>query len=169
MTSSQGTNSNAIPTLDEGVDYYQLLNVPYAATSQEIGRAYRVAMKRSHPDRHRPDLRSAAEERAKLLNRAFTTLSRTESRRAYDETIKGAQVQQQIMSHYFGGRPPGETHDRFGDALRRSKTRAEREDERRADRSAFVSILIVFGGATVAVIALLILWSIVSFAIDKVV
>lgn len=147
----------------EGGDYYKLLGVPYTATFQEITRAYREAMKRAHPDRHRPERRAAAEERAKQLNRAFTTLSKAESRRAYDAEIKATAIQDQIMSRYVGGfAVPGETNDPFGRSLKRTRTEAERADQKRADRSAKASILFVFAGITLFVITLLVLTTVVE-------
>lgn len=151
----------------EGGDYYKLLGVPYSATFQEITRAYREAMKRAHPDRHRPERRAAAEERAKQLNRAFTTLSRAESRRAYDAEIKATAVQDQIMSRYVGGFVvPGEATDPFGESLRRTQTKAERADQKRTDRSATVSIFLVFAGIAVALIAMLLLLTLVNFLVN---
>lgn len=164
VTSQQETRSNdAAP----GVDYYKLLNVPYTATFQEITRAYRDAMKRAHPDRARPERRAAAEERAKLLNLAFTTLSKADTRREYDATIKASAVQDQIMKSYFGGMgmPGGGATDPFGEALRRELTREERVERRRADRSATASILIVFGGLTLAALGVLLIWAILSSAL----
>jgi hypothetical protein len=144
----------------EEADYYKLLNVPYTATFQEITRAYRNAMKRAHPDRQHPERRAAAEERAKLLNRAFTTLSKADSRRKYDATVKSAAVQEQLMNRYTGGVPvPGDQVDPFGQPLRRQQTAAEKADQRRADRSAIVSIFLVFAAITLVAIALLVIFS----------
>jgi DnaJ-class molecular chaperone len=149
--------------VNEDGDFYKILGVSYTATFQEITRAYREAMKRSHPDRHRPERRAAAEERAKLLNRAFTTLSKADSRRAYDSEIKASAIQEEIMSRYFGGfAVPGEFHDPHAQSLRRKPTSAERVDQKRADRSAITSVLIVFAGITLVVIGLLVLWTLLE-------
>ena len=50
-----------------------------------------------------PDRRVAAEERAKELNLAYTTLSRPDSRRQYDTQLRASMVQEQIMGRYVGG------------------------------------------------------------------
>lgn len=162
MATTNDTRGRAGAPGDTQVDYYKLLNVPYTATFQEITRAYREAMKRAHPDSQRPERRAAAEELAKQLNVAFATLSKAETRRAYDQTIKAAAVQDQIMSRYFGGQPPGQTADPLGEALRRQKTADERREQRRADRSAVISVLAVFGAVAFIVITLLVLWAAVS-------
>ena len=151
----------------EGGDYYKLLGVPYSATFQEITRAYREAMKRAHPDRHRPERRAAAEERAKELNRAFATLSRAESRRTYDAEIKASAIQDQIMGRYVGGfAVPGQANDPFGESLKRTQTKAERADQVRTDRSATASIFLVFAGIALALIALLLLTAFVNFIVN---
>jgi DnaJ-class molecular chaperone len=152
---------------DDEIDYYQLLGVPYTATRSDIARAYREAMKRSHPDRHLPTERAAAEEHAKLLNRAFSTLSKAESRRAYDTTIKARAVQDQVMSQYFGGFGMPGSADLTGERLRRPPTAADLDNQKRNDRNATVSILIVFAGATLAVVALLLLWSAVDALLGR--
>jgi DnaJ-class molecular chaperone len=146
--------------VDEEVDYYQLLGIPYTATRGEITRAYREAIKRSHPDRHRPEERRAAEERAKLLNRAFATLSRAQSRRDYDATLKAQVVQDQIMASYFGGFDVPGAADPFGERLRRSQSVAEQRERQQSGRDATMTILIVFGGMTLAVVVILVLWAV---------
>lgn len=149
---------------DTQTDYYKLLGVSYTASSREITRAYRDAMKRAHPDRVAAPDRQAAEERAKELNLAWRTLSRPADRARYDQTLRKELVQEQIMSRYFGGMgmPGSQGHDRFGDALRREQTPFERNERREADRGAIVSVLLAFAGATVLVVCLIVVWAVVS-------
>lgn len=155
------------PSPDED-NYYQLLGVPYRASEAEITRAYRLAMKRSHPDRVPPDRRAAAEELAKLLNRAYATLSDPIRRQAYDRTVHAQELQDELMRRYVGGfAGPGiGGADPFAQALKREMSAAEREDQRRADRSAMLSLLLVFVVATAVVIALIVLWAVVSFLLS---
>lgn len=165
MTQRQSKSPSSV---DAGGDYYKLLGVPYTATFQEITRAYREAMKRAHPDRQRPERRAAAEELAKQLNRAYTTLSKTDSRRAYDATIKTSAIQEQIMGRYVSGNPTSANiHDPFAESLRRKQTKSEREDKRRADRSATVSIFLVFAAIAVVMIGLLAFVTVVSEVIER--
>jgi curved DNA-binding protein CbpA len=150
--------------LDED-DYYQLLGVSYSATHAEITRAYRAAIKRVHPDRQNPAARAAAEERAKQLNRAFTTLSKPELRRHYDQRIRSQIIQDQIMSRYAGGFGiPGAGPD--DSVLRRTPTVAEQKDKALAHRSALWSIVLVFGGITLAVLGALVLWAVAGAVWD---
>lgn len=163
MTSRHANRqTTGTPSATAELDYYQLLGVPYTATRAEITRAYRDAMKRFHPDRRDPAERAAAEEHAKLLNRAFTTLSKTESRRTYDATIKARVVQDQIMSQYFGGFGMPGSADPYGDRHRRPSTAADRRNQRRNDRHAMASIVVVFTGATLAVVFLVVLLAVIG-------
>jgi len=155
----------ATPRLDPDEDnHYQLLGVTYAATSAEITRAYRAAIKRVHPDRHRADRRAAAEEHAKRLNLAYATLSKPLRRQAYDRAIRARIVQDQVMGRYVGGFhvPQQEGPDLLAQHLRREPTAAERRAQQHAEREAMVSIVVVFGGITVGVVALLLLWAAAS-------
>lgn len=155
-------------THEAPANYYKLLGVRYGATTREITRAYREAMKRHHPDAVAPSQRARAEEHAKLLNLAMRTLTKPEERRRYDESIKAELVQEGIMSHYFGGMGiPGDRSDRFGESLRREQTAAERREKRQSDRGATVSVLLVFAGATALVVCSLVVWALASALVSE--
>jgi len=146
------------------IDYYKLLRVPYSASSREITRAYRDAMKNTHPDTVAPDFRATAEERAKLLNLAWRTLTKPAERLKYDQSLRKTVIQDQIMSSYFGGMgmPGGQQHDPFAEALRRETSHRERREMAESTRSATVTILLVFGGATALVVCFVVLWSVAA-------
>ncbi len=148
-------------------NYYHLLGVPYAADQKEIRRAYRMAMKKAHPDRALPERRAAAEELAKLLNRAYATLSDPNRRRAYDQSIKSQELQDQIMRRYVstgvGGPINGARHDPFAQRLKRDLSAAEKMENRKADRSAMLSLLLVFVVATAVVILLVLLLALATW------
>ncbi len=149
---------------------YQLLGVSYTASPAEITRAYRAAMKHVHPDRQRSDLRGAAEEHAKKLNHAYATLSKPIKRRAYDRTIRSEVLQDQLINSYVGGFTTPRTggQDPSNQSLRRKPTAAERRDQARVDRSALISVVVVFGGLTIGIIVLLLLWSAAQALIEGV-
>ncbi len=121
-------------------------------------------MKRVHPDHQSSARRAAAEEQAKQINEAYAVLSKPLARQAYDRTIQQQVIQDQIMSRYVGGFGPGMGGNAvpFERDLRREPTAAERRDKRLSDRNALISLLVVFGGITGAVLALLLLWSILG-------
>ena len=140
-----------------------MLGVRYGATSREITRAYREAMKRHHPDTVAPGQRERAEEYAKLLNLAMRTLTKPEERLKYDQSIRAELVQEGIMSHYFGGMGiPGDQSDRFGERLRREQTAFEKREKRQSDRSATLSVLLYFAAITALVVCSLVVWAAAS-------
>jgi DnaJ-class molecular chaperone len=153
---------SATPNTDP-VNYYKLLGVSYSATTREITRAYRNAMKRSHPDKVPVAERAGADEHAKLLNLAWRTLSKPNDRARYDQTLRQELVQEQIMSHYFGGMGmPGGRDERFGESLRREQTEYEKKERKQTDRSAILTMLLVFAGATALVVCLIVAVAAVS-------
>lgn len=152
--------------------YYQLLGVPYGATPAEITRAYRMAMKRIHPDRAHPDRRAASEELAKDLNQAYAVLSKSASRRAYDESIRAQGIQEQIMGRYIGGfAGPGRggAHDPFARDLRREKSPFESSEQAQANRSATVTMFAAFAGITAFIIVGMVVVAILGWIVGSIV
>lgn len=153
-----------------GETLYQLLSVPQSASAEEITKAYRLAMKRFHPDRVRPEQRSGAEELSKDLNRAYKTLSNPATRLAYDQSIRKVNVQDQIMGRYTGefGGPRAAHQDPHATRLKRDITDAERRDHRRSERSAFVSLFSIFLVVALGGIGLVLVGGLVSFLFQQI-
>ena len=63
-------------------DYYDVLEVPRTASTEDIKKAYRKLAMKHHPDRN-PDSKEA-EERFKEAKEAYEVLSEPDKRRAYD-------------------------------------------------------------------------------------
>src|SRR6478735_3294459 len=149
------------------VDYYKILGVSYQATPSDIKRAYRAAMKRSHPDRLAPELRADAEAHARDLNEAFRVLSKPESKQRYDQQLKATMVQDQIMSRYSGGLgAPGADQDIYA-RIREAQRAEQRQRQKLTDRQATSSLIIVFVGFALIVLALLILGSIAGSVVHR--
>jgi molecular chaperone DnaJ len=122
-------------------DYYDVLGVGRESGDQEIKAAYREMAKRFHPDRNPDD--PAAEERFKEASEAYSVLSDSQKRSAYDRFghagVQGAAGGPQfnpeafadfsdILGDFFG----------FGDLFgggggRRGRTRGQRGDDVRYD------------------------------------
>ena len=148
-TDESYSNGHRSPEVDpfSADNYYNLLNVPYDASRAQITRAYRQAMFRAHPDRALPERRAAAEDIAKLLNIAYSTLTDPRKREIYDRTIRVEALQGEIMNRYiggFGGYGLGGSKMPTADAPRRTMTEAERRDRARSDRSAMLSVFSAF-------------------------
>ncbi|MCL1912350.1 MAG: molecular chaperone DnaJ [Eubacteriaceae bacterium] len=82
-------------------DYYEVLGVAKNATDDEIKTAFRKLSIQFHPD-HNPD-DSAAEDRFKELNEAYSILKDPDSRAAYDRMGHAAFDQTRGGASPFGG------------------------------------------------------------------
>ncbi len=69
--------------MTEVTDYYQLLGVPETASTVAIKKAFRVLARTSHPDHNPGD--PSAEDRFKLIQRAYHVLSDVSLRTTYDQ------------------------------------------------------------------------------------
>lgn len=65
-------------------DYYDILGVSQSATPKEIKKAYKRLAMKHHPDRN-PNDKDEAEEKFKKIQKAYSILSNTEKRNAYDK------------------------------------------------------------------------------------
>jgi len=144
-------------------NYYRLLDVPMTANRREITRAYRMIMMKWHPDRVRPEQKAHAEDLAKRLNLAYTTLADPVRREQYDKSIRAQSLQSAMMDRYVGGFATGGGAS-AAHAPRREMTERERREQRMADRGTNIAILAFFAAFAFVAIVLILLASLVSYA-----
>lgn len=88
---------------DSDQDHYEVLGVPYDASAKDIGRAYRLAALKCHPDKVDPN----DEEAAALflrLTKAYDVLSDPEKRSTYDGLLKAKLAKKAKMAKLDAGR-----------------------------------------------------------------
>lgn len=138
---------------DPDINYYEILDVPYTATKSEITRSYRRLIRAAHPDRFSDESqRHKAEERAKLLNAAYSVLSRPELRRDYDSTVRTRLINDALFQRYTGNAPGQRS---AGMPKQRPLSPEMERARRQAHRSAlthFLLFVILFVGALILVV-----------------
>lgn len=65
-------------------NYYDILEVSKKASKEVIEKAYKVLAKKYHPDLQIEENKKYAEERMKLINEAYETLSNDSKKKEYD-------------------------------------------------------------------------------------
>jgi curved DNA-binding protein CbpA len=148
---------------DPSVNYYEILDVPYSASRNEITQAYRHLMRYAHPDRHAGEQdRVKAEERAKMLNAAYAVLGRPEIRREYDQIFRKQAVSDAIFQRYTGNTPGNQAAHRHRP---RPIDPELRRQQNRANRSAFFQIMLFAGICAATVIVLIVVASLLFQAL----
>ena len=152
---------------DTSINYYQVLDVQLGASREEITRAYRGLMRLTHPDNFNdPDQRAKAEERAKLINAAYSVLSKPEIRREYDAQMRTTVVSDTLMQRYTGNAPGRGTPDRARPRPPSARTVRAR---RKADASATLQILIVTAafvvGLIVVIASIYLTWQLLTWVV----
>lgn len=74
------------------VDYYEVLQVHERAIPEIIDKAYRVLVRKYHPDVHPPEKRQWAHSKMALLNVAYDTLSDPVRRAEYDASRRAGRL-----------------------------------------------------------------------------
>ena len=65
-------------------NYYEILEIDKKASDEMIKKAYNTLAKKYHPDLQPDNLKHISEEKLKLINEAYETLSDSEKRKHYD-------------------------------------------------------------------------------------
>lgn len=139
---------------DTSINYYAVLDVPLNATREEITRAYRGLMRITHPDNFSEAFeRQKAEERAKLINAAYTVLSRADMRKEYDKVMRHQLMAEVVMQRYTGsapGRPSPLERERSQPSVRTARA------TRNAYRSAVLQLMMTTAAVVVGLIVIII-------------
>ena len=69
------------------MNYYKILEVDRDASPEVIEKAYKTLVKKYHPDLQESNLKAKYEEKIKVINEAYETLSNPDLRTKYDETL----------------------------------------------------------------------------------
>ena len=86
----------------------------------------------------------------------------------YDIARRNEQLQQQIMSRYAGGfGAPGGEDDLLA-RIRDAALADQRQQQRKSDRSATLTLLLAFGVLFVVIVLAVLLWGIVASALSAV-
>ena len=110
------------------MNYYDTLGVSKTASDDEIKTAYRKLAKEFHPDKNPGN--KDAEEKFKHITEAYSTLSDSEKRAAYDYDLKFNGTKK------FDGFPPGfDPSDMFGDIFSRGMFRKKQKNPVQNGRS----------------------------------
>jgi DnaJ-class molecular chaperone len=68
-------------------DYYQILEIPYESTPDQIKNAYRRLVRKYHPDMNKELDKEEAEEKFKLVQEAYETLIDPIKKYDYDKSL----------------------------------------------------------------------------------
>ncbi|MCC9165300.1 J domain-containing protein [Pontibacter harenae] len=115
-------------------NFYTILGISSSATTHEIKLAYKKLALQYHPDRNPGDAQS--EERFKLVNTAYQTLSDAGKRAIYDMKLQILREQSHILqqqayqnARYYQTRPPASVSERhYRNIPRQQKRRFSRKD-----------------------------------------
>lgn len=133
---------------DPSINYYAVLGVSLNATRDEVTRSYRNLMRLTHPDHFTdPMERLKAEERSKLINAAYTVLSRPDARKQYDQAVRHQLMADLVMQRYTGGG----SYNTPAEYARRPAPAATVREQRKAFRSAVLQLMLSVGGIMVII------------------
>lgn len=145
---------------DPSINYYAVLDVSLDASREEITRTYRALMRLTHPDNfNEPLARQKAEERTKLINAAYTVLSRPDIRKEYDQIMRRRLMADVVMQRYTGSTPGRPTQV---DRQRRPPSAQTVRAQREAYKSAVLQLMlttaaVVFGLIVVIIVSVLVI------------
>ena len=69
-------------------NYYEILEVSENASPEVIEKAYKALVKKYHPDLQPSEKKQEAENKIKMINEAYDTLSNSQKKETYDRQLK---------------------------------------------------------------------------------
>lgn len=111
-------------------NYYEILEVNTKASQEIIEKAYRVLVKKYHPDLYSGEERLIAEQKIKEINEAYHVLSNVFLREQYDEELRKEQEQSFLESR----REEQEIRTKKKQNNRKKETRKKEQMEEEPDR-----------------------------------
>ena len=78
--------------------WYEILEVSENASPEVIEKAYKVLVKKYHPDLQTGDSKAEAEKKMKQINEAYDILSNSEKRKVYDTELSQLRKQEEFYN-----------------------------------------------------------------------
>lgn len=82
-------------------NYYDILEINKNASQEIIEKAYKILVKKYHPDLQEANLKNEYEEKIKEINEAYEILSDPEKRKNYDLTLKNNEISNEDYNNLY--------------------------------------------------------------------
>ena len=82
-------------------NFYEILEIDTNASQEIVEKAYKTLAKKYHPDLQTGADKAKYEEKLKLINEAYETLSNEEKRKAYDATLPKNNISQEDYDNLY--------------------------------------------------------------------
>lgn len=82
-------------------NYYDILEINKNASPEIIEKAYKILVKKYHPDLQEPNLKIKYEEKTKKINEAYEILSDPEKRNNYDLFLKNNEISKEEYNKLY--------------------------------------------------------------------
>ena len=76
-------------------NYYEILEVSENASPEVIEKAYKTLVKKYHPDLQPSEKKQEAENKIKMINEAYDTLSNSQKKETYDRQLKMQKIKEE--------------------------------------------------------------------------
>ncbi len=80
-------------------NYYEILEVSENASPEVIEKAYKALVKKYHPDLQPNEKKQEAENKIKMINEAYDTLSNSQKKETYDRQLKMQKIKEEQLKY----------------------------------------------------------------------